>query len=129
MENEYLARAAVNGTDTVVVMAAVMAAVNGTDTVVVMAAVNGTDTVVVMAAVNGTDTVVVMVAVNGTDTVVVMAAVNGTDTVAVIGNTDNGFHAVGEYGFPDLVGLGFVDDEKKDSLWLSLFLLFLRFVH
>ncbi|MCY8938951.1 hypothetical protein, partial [Peribacillus frigoritolerans] len=43
------------------------------------------------------------------------------DTVAVIGNTDNGFHAVGEYGFPDLVGIGFVDGEKKDSLWLSQF--------
>ncbi|MCP1490381.1 hypothetical protein J2Y73_000412 [Peribacillus frigoritolerans] len=28
-----------------------------------------------------------------------------------------------------MVGLGFVDGEKKDSLWLSLFLLFLRFVH
>jgi hypothetical protein len=112
MENEYLARAAVNGTDTV----AVMAAVNGTDTVVVMAAVIGTDTVAVMAAVIGTDTVAVMAAVIGTDTVVVMAA--------VIGNTDNGFHDVGEYGFPDLVGLGFVDGEKKTAYGCLFFCFF-----
>ena len=59
-------------------------------------------------------------AVNGTDTVAVMAAVNGTDTVVVIGNTDNGFHAVGEYGFPDLVGIGFVDGEKKTAYAVSV---------
>ncbi|WP_185150881.1 hypothetical protein [Peribacillus simplex] len=100
MENEYLARAVVNGTDTVVVMAVA----------------NGTDTVVVMAVANGTDTVVVMAAVIGTDTVVVMAA--------VIGNTDNGFHAVGEYGLPDLVGLGFVGGEKKTAYGCLFFCFF-----
>ncbi|CAH0299432.1 hypothetical protein SRABI134_04595 [Peribacillus sp. Bi134] len=77
-----------------------------------------------MAVVNGTDTVAVMAAVNGTDTVAVMAAVNGTDTVAVIGNTDNGFHAVGEYGFPDLVGLGFVDGKKKTAYGCLFFCFF-----
>ncbi|MGG3498204.1 hypothetical protein ABES08_21120 [Peribacillus simplex] len=70
-------------------------------------------------AVNGTDTAVVMVVVNGTD----MAAVNGTDTVVVmvadIGNTGNGFHAVGEYGFMDLVGLGFVGGEKRQHIAVS----------
>jgi hypothetical protein len=104
MENEYLARAVVNGTDTVVVMAVVMAVANGTDTVVVMAVANGTDTVVVMAAVNGTDTVVVM--------------------AAAIGNTDNGFHAVGEYGLLDLVGLGFVGGEKKTAYGCLFFCFF-----
>ncbi|ASS92820.1 hypothetical protein [Peribacillus simplex] len=86
------------------------------------AAVIGTDTVVVMVAVIGTDTVVVvMVAIIGMDTVVVM--------VAVIGNTGNGFHAVGEYGFMDLVGLGFVGGEKKTAYCCLFFSLFLRIVH
>lgn len=49
MENEYRARAEVNGTDT----AAVMAAVNGMDTAAVMAVVIGMDTVAVMAVVIG----------------------------------------------------------------------------
>ncbi|MDM5360748.1 hypothetical protein [Peribacillus sp. ACCC06369] len=102
-------------------MAAVMVVVNGMDMAAVMVVVIGTDTVVVMVAVIGTDTVVVMVAVIGTDTVVVM--------VADIGNTGNGFHAVGEYGFMDLVGLGFVGDEKKTAYCCLFFSLFLRIVH
>ncbi|MFE5040289.1 hypothetical protein, partial [Peribacillus simplex] len=56
--------------------------------------------------------------------VAVMAAVNGTDTVAVIGNTGNGFHDVGEYGFPDLVGLGFVGGEKKTAYGCLFFCFF-----
>ncbi|AMM92562.1 hypothetical protein UP17_08395 [Peribacillus simplex] len=101
----------VNGTD----MAAVMVVVNGTD----MVAVNGTDMAEVMVAVNGTDMAEVMVAANGTDMAEVMVAVNGTDMVADIGNTGNGFHAVGEYGFMDLVGLGFVGDEKRQHIAVS----------
>ncbi|MES1038833.1 hypothetical protein [Peribacillus simplex] len=57
-----------------------------------------------------------MAAVSGTDTAVVMAAVSG--------NTDNGIHAVGEYGFPDLVGLGFVGGEKKTAYGCLFFCFF-----